>query len=147
MQIFWTILSGVLVFLIGQAALKFYFEPLQEFRRTVAEIAHALIEYASVYGNPGFLKKDEKKVSAHLKNLSSKLYANMYLIPFYARTARYIRFPSEESVSEAATHLIGLCNNLTASASGNAEQSNPARANKIRKALGIYIPVGERDEA
>lgn len=147
MQIFLTILTGVLVFLIGQAALKFYFEPLQEFRRTVAEIAHVLIDYANVYGNPGLGDPDEiMKVSAHLRNLSSKLYANMYLTPSYAKTARFIRFPSEESVSEAATQLIGLSNSVFASASDSA-LNNTFRANKIRKALGIYIPIDERDEA
>ncbi|MCI0439395.1 MAG: hypothetical protein L0177_09720 [Chloroflexi bacterium] len=84
METFWTIVAGVLVFVIGQAILKFVLEPLQEFRRTVSEIAHALIEYANVYGNPGL--GDEQKLkdaSSALRRLSSKLHSQMYLTPKY----------------------------------------------------------------
>lgn len=145
MQIFWTIVTGVLVFLIGQAVLKFLLEPLQEFRRTVSEVAHALIEYANVYGNPG-LGDDQKlkEASRTLRNLSSRMHAQMYLTPKYRYIAKVLCFPSEKSVSEAVTNLIGLSNSVFASGDPVA---NAGRANKIRKALGIYIPEGERDEA
>lgn len=141
---FWTIITGVLVFLIGQAVLKFLFEPLQEFRRAVSEIAHALIEYASIYCNPGVGEQQKmEEAKKALRNLSSKLYAQMYLTPKYAYVAKILRFPTEKSVSEAASNLIGLSNSCY---SGDA-LANAGRANKIRKALGIYIPEGERDEA
>jgi hypothetical protein len=144
MEMFWTIITGVLVFLIGQAVLKFLFEPLQEFRRTVSEIAHALIEYANIYSNPGVGEEQKLREAVKaLRNLSSKLYAQMYLTPKYAYIAKVLCFPSEKSVWEAATNLIGLSNSVF---SGNA-LVNAKRANKIRKALGIYIPEGERDEA
>jgi hypothetical protein len=144
MEIFWTIVTGVLVFLIGQAVLKFLFEPLQEFRRTVSEIAHALIEHANVYCNPGL--GDPQKlndVSSALRKLSSKLFAQMHLTPKYRYLSKILCFPSEKAVNDAATNLIGLANSVFAS--GDA-LVNASRANKIRKALGIYIPEGERDE-
>lgn len=144
MQIFWTIVTGVLVFLIGQAVLKFLLEPLQEFQRTVSEIAHALIEHANVYGNPGLGDEQKlKEVSRALRNLSSRLYAQMSLTPKYRYIAKVLCFPSERAISEAATNLIGLSNSVFASGDGVA---NAGRANRIRKALGIYIPEGERDE-
>jgi hypothetical protein len=143
MEIFWTILTGVLVFTMGQAVLKFLFEPLQEFRRTVSEIAHALIEHASVYANPGVGEAQKlKEVSGALRNLSSKLYAQMHLTPKYRYLSKVLCFPSEEAVSEAATNLIGLSNSVFASGDGSV---NASRANKIRRALKIYIPEGERD--
>jgi hypothetical protein len=142
MEVFWTIVAGVLVFLIGQAVLKFLLEPLQEFRRTVSEIAHALIEYANVYCNPGVGEDQKlKQVSIALRNLSSKLYAQMYLTPKYGYIAKLLSFPSEKAVSEAATNLICLSNNVFAS--GDA-LTNAGKATEVRKALGIYIPEGER---
>lgn len=145
METFWTIVAGVLVFVIGQAILKFVLEPLQEFRRTVSEIAHALIEHANVYGNPGL--GDEQKLkdaSSALRKLSSKLHAQMYLTPKYSHLSKFLSFPSEKAVSDAVTNLIGLSNSVFASGDALA---NASRANKVRKALGIYIPEGERDEA
>jgi hypothetical protein len=59
--------------------------------------------------------------------------------------SKFFGFPTESQISEAATHLIGLSNSVFASASDSA-LANASRANKIRKALGIYIPEGERDE-
>ncbi|MEH2381888.1 MAG: hypothetical protein V7K27_23855 [Nostoc sp.] len=44
-----TIISGVFVFILGQLALKLIIEPIQEFRKTLADIAFALIEYANIY--------------------------------------------------------------------------------------------------
>lgn len=145
MEIFWTIVTGILVFLIGQAVLKFFLEPLQEFRRSVSEIAHALIEHPNVYCNPGLGDAQNlKDVSSALRKLSSKLHAQMYLTPKYPFVSKFLCFPSEKAVSEAVTNLIGLSNGVFASGE---PWANASRANNIRSALGIYIPEGERDEA
>ena len=145
MEIFATIVTGVLVFLIGQAVLKFFLEPPQEFRRTVSEIAHALIEHANVYANPGL--GDTQKLtdtSVALRRLSSKLLAQMHLTPKYRFLSKIRCLPSEKAVDNAARGLIGLSNGVFAS--GDARE-NVRRAYKIRTALGIYIPEDEREEA
>ena len=68
----------------------------------------------------------------------------MYLTPKYSYVSKFLCFPSERAVSEAVTNLIGLSNSVFASGDALA---NASRANKVRRALGIYIPEGERDEA
>jgi len=142
--IFLTIFAGVMTFVLGQLALKLLIDPVQEFKRAVADISHALIEYAEVYENPGITGRDkEREVSKELKRLSSRLNAQMYLIPMYKNTARIFRLPTRGNVVKAEKDLIGLSNGLSPA---NPEQStlNRFTAYRIFQALGIYIPEKER---
>lgn len=141
---FLTIISGVIIFILGQLALKLLIEPIQEFRKTVADIAHALIEYANIYANPGVVGNElENKASEELRKLSSRLNAQMYLIPFYHLMAKIFRLPSREKLVDAATDLIGLSNGLFKSSIGLV-LPNLERAERIRITLGIYVPENDR---
>lgn len=144
MEIFLTILSGVIVFILGQLVLKLLIEPIQEFRKTVADIAHALIEYANIYANPGGVSHEsEKKASEELRKLSSRLNAQMYLIPFYQIIAKLFRLPPRDKLVGAASDLIGLSNGVFKSAS-DLVLPNLERSERIRITLGIYVPENER---
>ena len=67
----------------------------------------------------------------------------MYLIPCYPITAKIFGLPSRKKVVDAASNLIGLSNGVFQSAS-NQVLVNVERADKIRKALGIFIPEHEQ---
>lgn len=143
MTIFLTVLSGVMTFVLGQLILKLLIEPVQDFKRTIADIALALIEYANIYANPGAMSSDiERQASVELRKLSSRLNAQLYLIPCYHFTAKVFGLPSKSRVAEAASHLIGLSNGLSDSSS-NLILVNLQRAEKIRSMLGIFIPEDE----
>jgi len=47
-----TVFVGVVVFVVGQVATKFFLEPIHERSRTISEIIDSLIFYANLYGNP-----------------------------------------------------------------------------------------------
>lgn len=144
MEIFLTILSGVIVFILGQLALKLLIEPIQEFRKTVADIAHALIEYANIYANPGVVgNESEKKASEELRKLSSRLNAQMYLIPFYQIIAKIFGLPPRDKLVGAASDLIGLSNDVFKSSS-DLVLPNLKRSERICITLGIYVPENER---
>lgn len=144
MTVFLTVLSGVITFVLGQLVIKLLVDPVHDFRKTVADIALALIEYANIYANPGVAGSEiEKKVSEELRRLSSRLNAQMYLIPCYPITAKIFGLPSRKTVVDAASNLIGLSNGVFQSAS-NLVLVNVERADKIRKALGIFIPENEQ---
>lgn len=137
MTIFLTIISGVVTFVLGQIVLKLFIEPVHDFRRTVADIALALIEYANIYLNPGVSGIEaEKQASADLRKLASRLNAQMYLIPCYRFTSKVFRLPSGDKVTEVASNLIGLSNGLSKSSS-DLISANVQRANKIHELLGI----------
>jgi hypothetical protein len=144
MTVFLTVFSGVITFVLGQLAIKLLVDPVHDFRKTVADIALALIEYANVYANPGVAGSEiEKKVSEELRRLSSRLNAQMYLIPCYPITAKIFGLPSRKKVVDATSNLIGLSNGAFQSAS-NLVLVNVERADKIRKELGIFIPENEQ---
>ncbi|MBD1847805.1 hypothetical protein H6F89_31355 [Cyanobacteria bacterium FACHB-63] len=137
MTIFLTIISGVVTFVLGQIVLKLLIEPVHDFRRTVADIALALIEYANIYANPGAAGKEvEKQASVDLRKLSSRLHAQMYLIPCYRFTSKVFRLPSRCEVTEVARNLIGLSNGLSTSSS-DVISANVQRANRIHHLLGL----------
>jgi len=144
MTVFLTVFSGVITFVLGQLVIKLLVDPVQDFRKAVADIALVLIEYANVYANPGVAGSEiEKKVSEEFRRLSSRLNAQMYLIPCYPITAKIFGLPSRKKVVDAASNLIGLSNGVFQSAS-NQVLVNVERADKIRKALGIFIPEHEQ---
>jgi hypothetical protein len=144
MTVFLTVFSGVITFVLGQLAIKLLVDPVHDFRKTVADIALALIEYANVYANPGVDGSEiEKKVSEELRRLSSRLNAQMYLILCYPITAKILGLPSRKKVVDSAINLIGLSNGVFQSTS-NLALVNVERADKIRRRLGTFIPENER---
>jgi hypothetical protein len=144
MTVFLTIFSGVVTFVLGQLTLKLLIEPVQEFKKTIADIALSLIEYSNIYANPGVAGVEvEKKASEELRKLSSRLNAQVYLIPFYGITAQVFRLPSRKQVVNAVSALIGLSNGVFKS-STDLVSTNLRRAESIRSTLGIYVPDNER---
>ena len=144
MTVFLTVLSGVITFVSGQLIIKLFVDPVNDFRRVIADIAFALIEYANVYANPGVAGSEiEKKVSEDLRRLSSRLNAQTYLIPCYHITAKVFGLPSRNKVWDATSNLIGLSNGVFKSVS-DLVLVNVERADKICDTLGIFIPKNEQ---
>lgn len=144
MNVFWTIVAGAGTFVLGQIFLKLIIDPVQAFKEVIAEIAHKLILYANIYANPKpFGDKAQAEMSDDFRRLSSTLQANMHLIPFYRATKFLFGLPSQEKVIVASQNLIGLHNGYDG-ALANQGILNCYSAQKIRLALGIFIPEGER---
>ncbi|WP_157354125.1 hypothetical protein [Aromatoleum toluclasticum] len=144
MEIFLTILAGAGTFVFGQILLKLIIEPVQAMKNVIAEIAHKLILYANVYANPKTLE-DEKQAEAskEFRILSSKLQSAMYLVPAYGVTSKLFGLPSQDLISKASKGLIGLHNGHD-HVLANQGILNCYSAQRVREALSIYIPEGER---
>ncbi len=143
MTVFLTIFSGVLTFVLGQLVLKLVIDPIQEFKRTVSDVAFALIEHASIYANPGVADGETlKKVSSEFRKLSSKLNSQMYLIPFYGLVSGIFGLPSKTRVFESSQKLIGLSNGVFGAVENlpTLVSVNLSRAYEIRCSLNIFIP-------
>lgn len=143
MTIFLTIISGVSIFAFGQIVLKLIIDPVNEFKKTVSQIAHDLILYANVYANPK-APGDEKQaaMSQQMRKLSSMLHSNMYLIPAYNTTRKLFCLPKQEDVAKATKNLIGISNGYDG-ALANQGILNTYSAQHVKEALGIHIPEGE----
>lgn len=144
MQIFATVISGVLVFVIGQMIIKLWLEPVHKFKRTISDIALYLAEHAQVIAGPGLLgSKHEELASQELKRLYSQLSARMYLIPCYKHSAWILNLPSVPQVDDAVRHLRGLSNGMS---KGGVGSKNTSRSQRIKDALGIYTPPHDRTD-
>jgi hypothetical protein len=138
--VFFTIFAGVLTYVLGQLVVKLLIDPVQEFKKTIGAISHALIDRANIILNPGCATPERmSETSLELRKLSSQLHAHLYLIPQYPRIAPIFRLPARESVVEAATALIGLSNGVFEARQIQIE-ANEKRVEKICQCLGIYRP-------
>lgn len=137
--VFLTVFSGVLTYVLGQLVVKLVVEPVQDLRRTIGAISHALIEHANVIHNPGVpTKQMMREASEKLRMLSSQLQSHLYLVPIYHVTARIFRLPSRAAIQTASSALIGLSNSVFQAREGIYE-INSKRVEAVCESLGIYL--------
>lgn len=131
------IITGVLVFTLGQILVRFFLEPLHEFKKTLAEIHQVLLFHANNYGQeykffddyildktiPEFQRNERiqshKNWNEHLnkaqdetRSAAAKLIGAAGAIPFYSIFAKLKLTPTEAEILEAKHKLIGLSNSF-----------------------------------
>jgi hypothetical protein len=115
-------------------------EPVQEMKKTIGQIAHALIEHANVISNPGVAKKELiDTASDRLRRLSSLLHSHLRLVPLYRITCWVFWLPCRGSVLSAADSLIKLHNSLHKAIDG-IHKENAQDVQNVRAQLGIFTP-------
>jgi len=115
MQVFLTVFSGVLVFVIGQIFIKLIIDPVHQLKRIISDISLALIQYANVWRSPGLPYEEDKELleaTGEFRKLASLLNASRYLIPIYNQTRIIFFLPKGEKLTSAGQNLIALSNLL-----------------------------------
>jgi hypothetical protein len=144
LNIFITVLAGVLTYVLGQITVKLIIEPVQELKKSIGKVAHGMVMHASVISNPGVPTTEVMhETSKELRMLSSDLHTHLRLVPCYPKTALVFGLPSRKQILDASSCLIGLSNSVHR-ASENVYDANAARVEKIHDSLGIYLADGER---
>jgi hypothetical protein len=142
MDVFWSILSGVLLLIVSQLLIRFIFEPVQELWKAIGVVSHALIFYANVYSNPELanetLNSDARR---QFREAASLLRSRALVIPFYDQIARFQMVPSRAAIRSSSSSLIGLSNNLDRLA------RNDKRIEAIANNLNLVIDESEGREA
>ena len=54
-----TIISGILIFVIGDFLKSLFVEPIHILRGLIGEIADSLVYHANIYSNPGIVDKEK----------------------------------------------------------------------------------------
>lgn len=126
-----TVLTGVLVFVLGQFVIKFFIEPIQAQAQLLGEIAHSVTFYANVEGNSGLSDKEYvKEVSQTLRKQASQLRATAWTIRLYWLWQLLRIIPKKKNVIKASEQLIGWSNSLF-------RDSTNDRKEEIKKLLGF----------
>ena len=128
-----TVVSGVLVYVLGLLFNEYFLKPIQEYKELKAKISYALTFYANLYMNPTPESNEEcSKASLELRKLAAALNALVELRP-----RGNIFIPSQKCLAEAAKSLTGLSNNFCSPNPVETMQRNEAYKQAACKFLGI----------
>lgn len=135
MSMFLNVLTGLLLFFLGQIIIRYFLDPLTNYRRLVGEIGHVLFYYANIYMNPSSDRSNEigAKVEDALREKAGLLFAVTYAIPLYSFLEWVRLVPPKDSVRKAWQELTFLSNSVY---SGKPKENREARK-KIIDALKI----------
>lgn len=135
-----TVISGVIVYLIGQYFHVIWLNPLQEYKRIRAEIARQLLLYANVYTNViGYDEECESRKEKHI-DVSNELRKLAASLEGYIQTLYWFKIgiPSKKKLSKVVSSLVFLSSSCFVDYTPHQNQSNRNEANAIRKLLKIY---------
>ncbi|WP_142317529.1 hypothetical protein [Bacillus sp. AFS002410] len=121
MTMFYTILTGVLIFVLGRIIEKMIIDPIKEYWAIVAEIYDGMIFYANRTSNPiaidkatpDEIKKHINQVSDDIRRLSTKLRIATYNMRWFYKFHSLFGAPKLKDINEVCGALIGLSNSLT----------------------------------
>ena len=145
---------AILVFLLTQSFLKLVLEPVQEQRRLIGEVAHALLYYANVMPAESVRVNDalgERTVTVGagpeeldearkaLRELAGRLRATLWSVPFYDALALAGVVPKLSDVLEASAALVGWSNSVS---SRDRDRDTEERRRVIADRLGISARIG-----
>lgn len=129
-----TIISAVMIFVLGQISLKLIIEPIQELKKEISEILNAMVFYADRISNPNDVIDEVSKI---LRKHASNLEAKSSIIPFYRIFEIFRVLPTKQNISEAKSHLVGLSNSLSNSGNNNG-MNNSTKNDNIKRLLTTY---------
>jgi hypothetical protein len=108
-----SIVGGLTVLVVGQALMRFIFDPIQDLNKLRGEIAHTLIYHANVpRGQTEKERARQREAADELRRLAAKLRAQSYVIPKHAWWAQLGWIPPRRTLNGAAGELIGLSNSF-----------------------------------
>ena len=133
-----TVAGGVLIFVLGQVVQRLLIEPIHEQRKTIGEIAYALL----MYGNVGQVAEIQAKdipvveptppleVVKTVRALAARLQQSRQTIPMYPVLALVRAVPSTANLLEAIKWLTAWSNSIYTGQPMSAQD-------KVAKALRI----------
>lgn len=135
-----TVISGVIVYLMGQYFHIIWLMPLQNYKLIRADIARQLLFYSNVYS--AVIKYNEKSKQTeneyiHASSELRKLAANLEA---YIQTLYWFRFgiPSKKKLHTVVSSLLHISNSCFGNNPLKQSDTNHNEAEKIRKLLKIY---------
>jgi cell shape-determining protein MreC len=118
--VFYIILAGVIIYVLGEIVVKIVIDPVQELKRVIADIAFKLIHYSHVFklstaedtseeASEKTIDREKLEQAAdEYRKLASMLNAGFRLVPFYAFARVLFFLPREADIIDARNELIEM---------------------------------------
>ena len=108
-----TVVSGVLVFTLGQLFVEYILRPVQEYKKLKARVAKELVRQAMYYENPKNIAicaefPEWQKGSLIIRELAAEVLAFAEIKPPQWMAVGLI--PTKKALTEVSQNLIGLSN-------------------------------------
>lgn len=137
-QIFLTVFSGTMVYVLSQLFLELIINPIKEYRKIKQKVLYTINMYCCYYSSPYNLLKEGNNVrqieeykiaSIELRKIGSEFASYIGIVPKY-------RFKKRKKLLEVQQSLIGLSNGLYVYRNYNPSEDNKESEKVIKKNLG-----------
>ena len=123
--VFYIILAGVIIYVLGEIVVKIVIDPVQELKRVIADIAFKLIHYSHIYqisssedtGQAAEKTIDQQQLEQaanEYRKLASMLNAGYRLVLFYALVRVAFFLPREADIITARNALLEMSEEIFA---------------------------------
>lgn len=138
-----TVISGVLIFILGQLFLEIIIKQLKRYKDIKAKILYNLVYYANLYSNPICHEdyKDEK-ISVLYDEAQHELRKLAAEIKGFSEEKWIIDYPRSQTIEIISSNLIGLSNSLV----GNEQHISILIEHNIRRVNDIKEELKRRKE-
>lgn len=124
--VFQTVVSGVMVFVLGQLFIEYVLKPLQHYKMLRAKAAYCITFYRNRYD---LSMPVSNLTSEELRKMAAELSAFAIEKPVVIFTVR------QKCLNNASSHFIGLSNSVSASPDYDLIEENIENIKKILKLL------------
>lgn len=103
-SVFFTVLAGVAIFVLGQFILKLVLEPIVSFKESLGHLSAFCLRYRAKITNANA----SIELQNELKVLTSTILSKSESIPFYSAFARVLGLPNQAAIVESCRLLNGI---------------------------------------
>lgn len=108
MAIFWTVFTGVLVYVISQILMRFVIEPASNLKKEIGSITNTFIRRST--GEESVSMTPDTVLA--LRQHAAALMEGLLLVPFYGQTRKVIGLPTAHKIVEAVHDLNMIANQI-----------------------------------
>ncbi len=139
-----TVISGVLVYIIGQILKEIWLTPLQEYKELKSKISFSLSYYAQYYSNVVDLATCGEETKKIYKNASDEMRKISCELDGFIETLSWFKpcIPQKKKLYEASREIMGISNSFfcpyNTNKTGIVINHNIKARDSIYKLLKIY---------
>lgn len=135
MSIFLTVISGILIFVIGQFILKLVLEPIVSFKEHLGMTSALFLkEQGKITNGSG-----EESIIKEIKTLAALLLAKKKAIPYYNFMANIFCLPTQKNIMSATQEMNLIANLLKTHQQKNETEKVCKSMHKISELLDITM--------